>query len=467
MRLFDKTLSYFRELSLIPRKSHHEEKVRNWLISWAKSHNWECEADSIWNLLVIATTQKSKLKNQNLSPLCLQSHMDMVCVSREPHDWSIEGITVIEENGILKGRWTTLGADNGIGVAVMMAIAEIGNRPTLELLFTMGEEVGLIGAHNIKLPLIASYGINLDWCHSETIGIGCGGTLLIEWNYTIMTNEEWIMNNGEIYNINISGMLWGHSGADILENRWNALVELSQIISENQNIKAIGEIRWGDADNAIPRSASAKILVSWERELHNWIQIKTLEIREKTGNNRVEITLEKTEYEGDFYQKDILSTFVVLWSGIQICWKDKKTPLSSWNLGKMKLTEGVLTWCYFLRTNIPWGITPMKQKILSTFNEWKRLNWELNHESPVWLSDADSPFVRKIWESIESVHGKKIPAMTTHATVEVGTLAEKYPNTEWVSIGATCHDMHTTNEHIYLADLEEFCERLERVIQSY
>ncbi len=94
------------------------------------------------------------------------------------------------------------------------------------------------------------------------------------------------------------------------------------------------------------------------------------------------------------------------------------------------------------------------------------VNFELSHESPVWLADADSPFVRKIQESMESVNGKKIPAVTTHATVEVGTLAEKYPDTEWISIGATCHDMHTTREHIHLADLEEFCQRMERIIMK-
>lgn len=105
----------------------------------------------------------------------------------------------------------------------------------------------------------------------------------------------------------------------------------------------------------------------------------------------------------------------------------------------------------------------MKQKILSKFEE---VSWSLSHESPVYLADADSPFVRKIQESMESVNGKKVPTMVTHATVEVGTLAERYPDTEWISIGATCHDMHTTREHIHLADLEEFCERMERIIET-
>ncbi len=471
MSLFDKTLTYFKELSRIPRKSHQEEKVRKWLISWAKSHNWEYEEDTIGNLLIQATTNDQKLTTKNWTKICLQSHMDMVCVSREPHDWDTEGVTVIEENGILKWNRTTLGADNGIGVALMMAVAEMTERPDLELLFTMGEEVWLIWAHHITLPLTAPYGINLDWCHSEYIGIGCGGTLLMEGSYT-MKNEEWIGENawmafranGGIYSIKISSMRGGHSGVDIDENRGNALIELAKILTEREDIEGIGELLGGDADNAIPRSAHAKILFQWDRdELHNWAQEKTLEIQTRTDNTKVEITIEETVHDGEFHKKHILQAFVSLDSGVETWWDDN-IALSSWNLGKMKLVDGTLQWCYFIRTNIPWGIEPMKQKILSQFDE---VSWELSHESPVYLADTDSPFVEKILTAIESVNGKKIPAVTTHATVEVGTLAKKYPDTEWISIGATCHDMHTTREHIHLADLEEFCERMERIIWSF
>jgi dipeptidase D len=406
--------------------------------------------------------------------------MDMVCVSREPHDWETEGVTIIEENGILKWNGTTLWADNGIGVAVMMALAELEERPTLELLFTMGEEVGLIGAHNLELPITAPYGLNLDWSHSESIGIWCGGTLLMEGTSEMQRAKSKEQNDGwnyrfielSVYRIILKGMRWGHSGVDIDENRWNALIELAQLLAEREDIHGISEIHGGDADNAIPRSAHTKVLFEWDREeLGNWIQEKTIEIQEKTQNTKVEITIEETEHSGDFYEKHIFHSISEVGSGVEIAWDDG-TALSSWNLGKMKLVDGFLEWCYFVRTNIPWGIDPMKQKILNEFNSVNLVNWinlvnfELSHESPVWLANADSPFVRKIQESMESANDKKVPTMVTHATVEVGTLAEKYPDTEWISIGATCHDMHTTREHIYLADLEEFCQRMERIIQS-
>jgi dipeptidase D len=137
--------------------------------------------------------------------------MDMVCVAQESHDWSEEGVTIVEKDGVLWGDKTTLGADNGIGVAAMMAVAEMKERPSLELLFTMGEEIGLIGAHDLDLEISANYGINLDWCNSESIGIGCGGTLLITCRYEPKKTTK----KGTPIKIRVSGLEGGHSGIDI------------------------------------------------------------------------------------------------------------------------------------------------------------------------------------------------------------------------------------------------------------
>lgn len=114
----------------------------------------------------------------------------------------------------------------------------------------------------------------------------------------------------------------------------------------------------------------------------------------------------------------------------------------------------------------------MKRKItekLSSSAETKKqpVSYELDHETPVWFADPDNDFIQNIAKTINNKKEIKIPTIATHATVEVGILADKYPGTQWVSIGATCHNMHTTREHIYLTDLEEFCKRLERIIESY
>lgn len=461
MSLYKKTLRYFLELSEIPRRSHEEKKVKKWLISWARENDWEYEDDEVWNLLI-------KAPGSTPETLCLQWHMDMVCVAQESHDWSEEGVTVVEKDGVLWWDKTTLGADNGIGVAAMMAVAEMKERPSLELLFTMGEEVGLVGAHDLDLEVSANYGINLDWSNNASIGIGCGGTLLITCRYEPKKTTK----KGKTIKIRVSGLTGGHSGIDINKWQWNAIVELMKIINDRDDIVGITDIKWGDADNAIPRSARAIVLYNGDiEELELWLEKREKLLQKKFDNEDVGLSAKivDEDYEAH-YQKDILTSLYKVGSGVQ-AFGINDSPLSSWNLGKIRLKEGKMKWAYFLRTNTLGGIAPMKRKITDTFAKFPQsklhaLSYELDHETPVWYADLNNEFIHDIAETMSGKKWPKIPTVITHATVEVGILADKYPGTQWVSIGATCHNMHTTREHIALADLEEFCERLERIIMT-
>lgn len=351
----------------------------------------------------------------------------------------------------------------------MMAIAELEKRPSLELLFTMGEEIGLVGAHELDLPVSANYGLNLDWCNSTSIGIGCGGTLLITCRY----EPKKTTRKGKTIKIRVSGLMGGHSGIEIHENRGNAIIELLKILNERDDIIGITDIKCGDADNAIPRSARAIVLFSGDAdELESWIEKREKNLQKKYNNEDINVSAKiiDEDYEAH-YQKDILAPLYKVGSGVQKYDTENK-PLSSWNLGKLRLKEGKMKWAYFLRTNTPGGIAPMKRKITDTFGKFPQskihaVSYEFDHETPVWFADPDNEFIHQIADTMSGKKGPKIPTVATHATVEVGILADKYPGTQWVSIGATCHNMHTTREHIYLRDLEEFCERLERIIESY
>lgn len=461
MSLYKKALRYFLELSEIPRRSHEEKRVKKWLTSWAKENDWEYEDDEAGNLLI-------KAPGSTTETLCLQGHMDMVCVAQESHDWSEEGVKIVEKDGILWWDKTTLGADNGIGVAAMMAIAEMKERPSLELLFTMGEEVGLIGAHDLDLEISANYGINLDWCDSKSIGIGCGGTLLITCRYEPKKTTK----KGKTIKIRVSGLTGGHSGIDINKWQWNALIELMKILHERDDIIGITDIKWGDADNAIPRSARAIALYNGNiEELESWLEKREKLLQKKFDNEDIGLSAKIIDEEYDaHYQKDILTSLYRVGSGVQVS-DTKDSPLSSWNLGKLRLKEGKMKWAYFLRTNTLGGIAPMKRKITDTFAKFPQsklhaLSYELDHETPVWYADPENEFIQNIAETVSGKKWPQVPTVVTHATVEVGILADKYPGTQWLSMGATCHNMHTTREHIYLADLEEFCERLERIIKN-
>lgn len=141
--------------------------------------------------------------------------------------------------------------------------------------------------------------------------------------------------------------------------------------------------------------------------------------------------------------------------------------LSSWNLGKIQLKKGVLKWCYFLRTNEKNGLNRMRRKITKGLEKYE-INWEIGNEIAAWANNPESEFVQSILTSVREQSKKyDLPAVVMHATMEAGILAEKYPDTEWVSMGATVYNMHSIHEHIYKKDLEEFCHRLERVVLEW
>lgn len=461
MNLYQTTLVYFRELSHLPRMPLHEDAVRSWIIVWAEKKWWNYEKDTIGNLLVIASGNKEK-------SICLQWHMDMVCVSVWHHNFMTQGVMVIEKDGKLKAQKTTLWADNGIAVATMMALADTEDRPTLELVFTIGEEVGLVGAHNITLPIQAPLALNLDWCDSNSIGIGCGSTLLMHGTREIL---QWWGDKKEdqenIFEVILSGMQWGHSGMDIRYYRGNALIEILKIIEDLSGIKYVWEINGGDADNAIPRNSKSIVSYSGHPNLfRNQLGHIQKILRTKYKNESITIMANDYAKPVTLYWRvevlPILSDIIEAGTGVQTWW-GHNTPLSSWNLGLLTMKQGKIMTSYFLRSNLIDGIEPMKTNLTTSLPETE---WTMSQDTPVWLSDTASPFVTTIQEVFRDIDDEPLPAITIHATVEAGMLAQKYPQTQWVSIGATIHHMHTTEEYIETKDFEKFVERMEALIAT-
>ena len=461
MNLYQNTLAYFRELSRLPRMPLHEDAVRSWITAWAEKKWWKYEKDTIGNLLIIAPGNSEKT-------LCLQGHMDMVCVAIWHHNFMTQGVMVIEKDGKLLAQKTTLWADNGIAVATMMALADTENRPTLELVFTIGEEVGLVGAQNITLPIRSPLALNLDWCDSESIGIGCGSTLLMHGTREI---HQWWSDKKEdsegVFEVILSGMQWGHSGQDIRYYRGNALIEMLKIIEDLSGIKYIGDVSGGDADNAIPRSARSIVGYTGHPNLFR-NQLSHIQKVLRTKYKNESITLMTNEHSKStilYWRTEVLpllSDIIETGTGVQTWWSHN-TPLSSWNLGLLTMKQGKIMTSYFLRSNLIDGIEPMKTNLTTSL---PKTEWTMSQDTPVWLSDTASPFVASIQEVFRDTDNEPLPAITIHATVEAGMLAQKYPKTQWVSVGATIHNMHTTEEYINIRDFEEFVERMETLIAT-
>lgn len=449
-----RALEYFYEISRIYRPSRWEEGIRDWLVNWAKNRWYQYEIDSAGNLLIRAFSGKD-----SSAPLCLQSHMDMVCVGWLGKDWTY-GVEIAENDGVISAMNSSLGADNGLGVVLMLAMVDTANRPPLELLFTIGEEVWLIGVSELNLPLSSQHGINLDWCDSTTIGVGCGGTLLLQGNYVVPT----IKKSGQLVTIWLSGLIWGHSGMDIGKNRGNAIIYLcyllQQIFSHQDGIDLIA-FQWWDADNAIPHSARAMLLCSWDRgdfekfvslfksqlsEQYPWIQISL----EYSDDRIVANVVESSQIT------NLLSSIISLGSGVQH--QEWDTVLSSWNLGVAYYESGTWALDYFLRSNKKNGIEIMREKIFSSLSV---LQWQESCSTRAWVSTL-SDFTSKI-----QTHFWDIPPIITHATMEAGVLSDKYPDIEWVSVGPTVANMHTVDESFLVSDFDSFAQSMFSLVTSF
>ncbi len=466
--VFEKALTYFYDISAIPRRSKDEKKIREFIKKWSENNHWKYEEDIAWNLLVHATNiMKENLKYSK--KICLQSHLDMVCVGRKDHNWENLGVVIVENNGKLQWDSTSLGADNGIGIAAMIAIAETQERPDLELLFTVEEEIWLNGVCNIDLPITAPIWLNLDWSDSNSIGIWCWGTLKISAKYS----PKKIKKVGKKFKIILSGFKWGHSGSDIHLEQWNAIIELTKILIERDDIRGLIEMRWWDADNAIPRWIHTIVSFVWKKKIiEEWLLKREKKLQKKYKNTNIKIKIEEeTENQKSHYEKNILKKITEIDSWIQKVWTDW-LPIHSWNVWKIHLTEEwIIKWKYFMRSNTSDGILKMKNSVLKKMenfaHKWtKKISHKLSQEIPVWENKNTSYIADKILQKISQKESNILPAITTHATVEVWPLSSKYPKTEWVSIGATCHNMHTPEEHIYLEDFKIFYERLGYIIDT-
>ncbi len=249
-----KVWQYFQEISEIPRESGNEEGVRQYLLAWAKKRNIEVTTDKIGNVIMFKEGAKGK------EPICLQGHMDMVCVKREGsnHDFTKDPIEIVLDGNYIRAKDTSLGADNGVAVAFALALLEEDDpeRPSLEALFTVCEESKLLGANNVEADKIRSRKLlNIDSEEEGIIYIGCAGGLQIIAEKKVKYKE--VEKNSVHLKLSISGLLGGHSGGEIHKERANANKLLARIMHRFP-IYSLTDIQGGTRSNVIPSSAYAR-----------------------------------------------------------------------------------------------------------------------------------------------------------------------------------------------------------------
>lgn len=454
-----KSLDYFKQITQIPRPSKREEKIRDFLITWANSKGFENVVDKVWNLIVyVPGTNKSE------DSIIMQAHMDMVCVKTDSsqHNFETDLLDIYEEDGFLKAHNTTLWADNGVWIAIAMTSVDFASRPPLELVFTVDEEAWMSGALELDYSLLKSKKvINLDNENEQEICISSAGGIGIN----LEKKLEFENTSNSIYMFEISGMKWWHSGVDIDKNHGNAIEVFLWFLNISDSISGIWDVFSWIASNVIPNKFDCQISITDEGKFRKDLWDYLVLIKTKFDCPDISFSLEKLNSNGIII-KDWINLFKKI-SEIKLgVYKMSEkipdlveTSINLWIIGveneKLKLS-------YLARSSINSELYNLLKQVERHFLfMWFCLN--LDRWYPGWQDDPDWILVELAKEQILKIIGKPAQIIALHAGLECWALVTGlWDDANAISICSTMHDVHSTNERVEIASIE----RMERIIEG-
>ena len=467
----EKVFYYFEEISNIPRGSYREKQISDYLVAYAKSHGYEYWQDEIYNIVMKIPASKGR---QQENPVILQGHMDMVCEKTETADIDMEkeGLRLAVDGDYVYAKETTLGGDDGIAVAYMLAIGDdlSISHPPLEYIITVSEEVGMEGASAIDLSMLqGNQMLNLD---SEEEGIflcSCAGGLSSV--STLPVTKEASKGRKKLH-IVVDGLLGGHSGCEIHKERGNACILLGRVLSElEKNVSfGIADIQGGKKDNAIPVSGMADIFVD-EKDIDT-AKLICKDMKEifqdeyALSDPNVSVSCVLSDAEGESLTvtvsdtKKIISLLAMLPNGVMAMSPSVPGLVeTSLNLGIMLLKED----CLYLQQGIRSSVTSRKAYI---FDKVCACVTSLGGtcvkqgEYPAWEYKKDSEVRSKVIQLYRKMYDKEPIVEGIHAGLECGLLADKIENLDCVSMGPDILDIHTTTERLSISSVRRVYEFL-------
>jgi len=466
---------HFAVLAATPRASTKEAAARAYVLEQAKKLGLEAVQDAAGNVVVRKPACSGR---ENATPALLQGHLDMVCEKNEgtPHNFDTDPIEVWRDGDWLKARGTTLGADNGVGVAAGLAVMEstdIAHGP-LEFVFTIDEETGLTGAAEFKGGVLRSkFFLNLDNEETGTLCIGCAGGVK-----TIGRRKvAWKKAAGDAaWRIKVSGLKGGHSGVDIHQGRGNALRILGTTLQQVTGSLPVGvaTVNGGSAQNAIPREASAVVVRDAVREndLRAVLGQCQKEWKADLGafDPGLEITAEKAAVPDKVLDaadaKRIIDLLVTLPYGVIAMSPDVPGLVqNSTNLAVVSVNGDVAEITTSQRSAIEASRNAVAKMVATGFG---LAGFEAEHSGnyPGWKPEPDSEIVKKLQAAHEQVFGKPAKLIAMHAGLECGVIGEKYPGMQMISFGPTIVDPHSPNERVQISTVETFWKLLKAALEK-
>lgn len=461
---------YFDEVCQVPRPSKKEEKIRAYLLDFAKKHNLEAKTDEAGNVLI---KKAASAGMENLKTVILQSHIDMVCEKNKDteHNFETDPIQTYIDGEWLRAKGTTLGADNGIGVATELAVLasdDIKHGP-IECLFTVDEETGLTGAFALKEGFMnGDILLNLDSEDDGELFIGCAGGANTTAIYPFPTEKApqgWLF-----FRVSVKGLTGGHSGDDINKNRANANKLLNRFLVQTMQKYGmrLADIEGGNLHNAIPREAHALCAVPMEYKeavrVDLNIFISEIENEYSATEPNLSMDLESeapVEYvmEQKAMERFLLSIYAVH-HGVYAMSQDIPGLVeTSSNLASIKVCDGTIKVVTSQRSSILSSRKDMSQMVSAAFI-LGGATVTTGEGYPGWKPNPSSEILKIAVESYKKLFGVEPKVKAIHAGLECGLFLQKYPSLDMVSFGPTLRGVHSPDERMLIPTVEKFWNHL-------
>ncbi len=470
--------NYFHQITQIPRPSKKEERVLAYLLDFARQHNLEAKQDKAGNILITKPATPGK---ENVPTVILQSHVDMVCEKNSDitHDFDNDPIETIIDGDWIKAKGTTLGADNGIGVAAQLALlaADDISHGKIEALFTVDEETGLTGAYMLDKDLLTgNILINLDTEEEGEIYIGCSGGKGTKAYFKY--KEKDVPKNYFWFTVQVKGLRGGHSGSDIDKKLGNAnkiLTRFLHSIAKKKYGMLLSEIGGGNLHNAIPREAHALLGVKERYKEDIRVKLNTFlaQVQEeyRQTDPGLNIQLESAQIPSKVINKKtterlINALYACPHGVIGMSHEIQGLVETSTNLAAVKMIDHQLI---EVGTSQRSSVESQKEYVVNMVaSVFELAGAKITHNDgyPGWQPNPDSDILKHAQKEYEALFGKSPKVKAIHAGLECGLFLEKYPHLDMISIGPDMTDVHSPDEQMKISSVPKFWDFLVKILEN-
>ncbi len=466
----------FADLNAVPRPSKKEERVIEFIKNFGNNLGLKTEVDEVGNVVIRKPATKGM---ESRKKIILQAHLDMVHQKNNDTDFDFEnqGIDMYVDGDWVRAKGTTLGADNGLGVATMMAILESDSieHPELEALFTIDEETGMTGAKGLSPEILeGEILLNLDTEEDDEIGIGCAGGVDITATKTY--EEEKMPESYRSYSIKVKGLMGGHSGMDIIKGLGNANKLMNRLLvntSEDFKLR-ISEIDGGGLRNAIPRESNATIALpdteeeSFKKEFKRRVENIKREYASLEPNLSIE--LDKIASQPKVMdlksQREVVLALAGTHNGVyRMSPEIEGLVETSNNIANVTLKDGEVRIKCLTRSSVDSTKDDLANSIRSVF-ELAGFKVEFSGEYPGWAPNSDSAILKTLDEIYQKMHGEKAHIAACHAGLECGIIGSHYPGMDMISFGPTIRGAHSPDERASIKSAQKYWNFLLEVLKN-